>query len=117
MPTSNFNHTTTLVFTRKGAADVALLTMGHNHPMTSEELLEKLESALALWVEVTEAGEKAWLHTCYDFNIGDLASYGVPEIVSDILSDVEAGIINLEVLPGDALFSFDRVLVDSECVA
>lgn len=67
--------------------------------------IEQLKTAVTRWLNETAAGRKAWLDSCEDFNIGDLASHST----SDLLAPY--GLYDLHTEGADTfVHNFDTVL-------
>lgn len=102
--------TTILTFLRQPDGDVAILRVAHVAPAAPEALVTAIGDALGRWITTTDEGRAAWAHSCEDFNIGDLASYGLAEELRAELTKEGLEILEVETLATSAVFPFDRVL-------
>ena len=56
-------------------------------PISQDEFLQILKNVTTDWICETEEGNEIWEQSSRDFNIGDLATHGIPNFIHDHLRE------------------------------
>ena len=106
----------TLCFARMDRGlDVMVLARFAGPFTETKDLISRLQRAITKWVQETKAGQKLWIQSCEDLNIGDVADdlFGPRSSLRPFLR--RQGIrraTHLHTVSRGDLIAFDTVLVD-----
>jgi hypothetical protein len=93
---------------------VAVVTYKSSKELNQNSMMDLITKAVTEWIDDTEEGKRAWEHSLYDFNIGDLSNYLNSIILRGFLHANDIWELNIEIVGnGDypTEYVYDTVLV------
>ena len=94
-------------------SDVAIVTASTNDgEQDPNEIMKRISTGVARWIEKTDEGKKLWEETNHDLNIADIADHNT-DLTLELLRNGINGLaiqVNPATEPEATNFSFDTVL-------